>query len=94
MAESIMSPRGGGEEDRLLVMSSLRMVDAAILGSTQSYEETLDRVRPDVVSGLAERRIAGLNVERDPTDRGQNKGRALVVDAPPSPRSGRAGLAL
>ncbi len=38
------------EDDRLLVVSSLKHVDAAILGSTRSYAETLERIRPDVVS--------------------------------------------
>jgi cytidyltransferase-like protein len=38
-----------GEEARLSVVSSLRPVDAAILGSGHSFAETLERVRPDLV---------------------------------------------
>jgi cytidyltransferase-like protein len=37
------------EEDRLSVVSSLRPVDAAILGDRGRYERTLERVAPDVV---------------------------------------------
>ena len=39
-----------GEADRLLMLSSLKPVDAAILGSEKSFSKTLERVRPDVVS--------------------------------------------
>lgn len=38
------------ETDRLALMSSLRQVDAAILGSEGSIYETLERVKPDVVA--------------------------------------------
>ncbi len=37
------------EHDRLEVVSSLRQVDAALLGSEGSCSDTLERVRPDVV---------------------------------------------
>ena len=37
------------EEDRLLMVSSLRQVDAAILGSGSRHSDTLERVGPDVV---------------------------------------------
>jgi len=38
------------EADRLALMSSLRQVDAAILGVKGSIYETLERVKPDVVA--------------------------------------------
>ena len=38
------------ESDRLALMSSLRQVDAAILGSEHSIYDTLERVKPDVVA--------------------------------------------
>jgi FAD synthetase len=37
------------EEDRLLMVSSLRQVDAAVLGSGSRYSDTLEKVSPDVV---------------------------------------------
>ena len=37
------------EEDRLLIVSSLRQVDAAVLGSGSRYSDTLEKVGPDVV---------------------------------------------
>ncbi len=38
------------EEDRVSLLSSIRDVDAAILGGTGNIYETLERVRPDVVA--------------------------------------------
>lgn len=38
------------EQDRLFVVSSLEPVDAAILGSSNDFSETIERVGPDVVS--------------------------------------------
>ena len=42
-------PPTNPERDRLLVVSSLKHVDLAILGSEEGFEKTLEKVRPDII---------------------------------------------
>lgn len=58
------------EEDRLALMSSLRPVDAAILGVEGDIYETLERVRPDVVALGYDQHHAEREIKREAAARG------------------------
>jgi cytidyltransferase-like protein len=58
------------EPDRLALMSSLRQVDAAILGVEGSIYETLERVKPDVVALGYDQHHAEKDIRREARRRG------------------------
>ena len=58
------------EEERRALLSSLRQVDAAILGSTGSIYETLERVKPDVVALGYDQHHAEGEIKREAKKRG------------------------
>ncbi len=58
------------ETDRLALMSSLRQVDAAILGVKGSIYVTLDRVKPDVVALGYDQYHAEEEIRREARKRG------------------------
>ena len=53
------------ESDRLALMSSLRLVDAAILGARGSIYQTLERVGPDVVALGYDQHHAEKDIRRE-----------------------------
>jgi len=53
------------ESDRLTLMSSLRLVDAAILGARGSIYQTLERVGPDVVALGYDQHHAEKDIKRE-----------------------------
>jgi cytidyltransferase-like protein len=70
-----------GEQDRVKLLSSLREVDAAILGVEGDIYETLQKVCPDVVAlGYDQYHIKG-EVKREAAKRGM-KVRVVRLDSP------------
>lgn len=69
------------EAQRLLLLSSLRQVDAAILGVEGNIYDTLERVRPDVVALGYDQHHLEADIEREGTARGIRL-RVVRLDSP------------
>jgi FAD synthetase len=70
-----------GEEDRVKMLSSLRQVDAAVLGAQGDIYVTLEKVKPDIVAlGYDQYHIAD-EVEREAKKRGI-KVQVVRLDSP------------
>ena len=69
------------ERDRLEVVSSLRLVDAAILGSTRSFLETLSKVGPDTIF-LGHDQVADLPMLRRLSERLSKRPEIILSSSP------------
>ncbi len=70
-----------GEKERVALLSSLRQVDAAILGVEGDIYETLEKVRPDVVALGYDQHHAESDVAREGAKRGL-KLKVVRLDSP------------
>jgi cytidyltransferase-like protein len=70
-----------GEKDRVKLLSSLREVDAAILGVEGDIYETLERVRPDVVALGYDQYHMADEVKREAEKRGMTL-KVVRLDSP------------
>jgi len=61
-----------GESERVKLLSSLRQVDAAILGVEGDIYETLERVKPDLVALGYDQHHSEPDIVREATKRGMN----------------------
>jgi len=68
------------EADRLALTSSLRQVDAAILGVKGSIYETMEKVNPDVVALGYDQHHAEIEIRREARKRGMRR-RVVRLDA-------------